>query len=162
MLGCAACRCMYATVSADGEARDFDRLCAGVGVGVALQDPGLVEGVHGAPLGFAVDAEVVADVGVDERAVDVPLVLGVRDGDEERAAAGVWDGDAGVDPERHHDVLAFVVEVGEVGEVAGVGDGDGVAVSASCDERFGRGGDLSCQEQGGCGSVASACWRRAD
>jgi len=110
-----------------GEARDFDGLCAGVLVGVALEDPGLVEGVHGAPLGFAVDAEVVGDVGVDAGAVDVPLVLGVGDGDEEVATAGVWDEDAGVDPEGGHDVLTVVVEVGEVGEVAGVVDGDGVA-----------------------------------
>ena len=71
------------------EARDFDGRCAGVCVGVALEDPGLVERVHGAPLGFAVDAEVVADVGVEERAADVPLVLGVRDGDEQLAAVGV-------------------------------------------------------------------------
>ena len=76
-----------------GEARDFDGLRAGVVVGVALEDPGLVEGVHGAPLGFAVDAEVVGDVGVDERAADVPLVLGVGDRDEQVAAAGVRDGD---------------------------------------------------------------------
>ena len=33
----------------------------------------------------------------------------------------------GVDVEGSHDVLAVVVEVGEVGEVAGVVDGDGVA-----------------------------------
>ena len=73
-----------------GEARDFDSVCARVGVGVALEDPGLIEGVHGAPFGFAVDAEVVADVGVEERAADVPLVLGVGYGDEERAVCGSW------------------------------------------------------------------------
>jgi len=63
---------------------------------------------------------------------DVEFVLGVRDGDEERTravkeAASVRDGELGVDPEGHHDVLAVVVEVAEVGEVAGVADRDVVA-----------------------------------
>ncbi len=125
-----------------GEAGDLDGVVAGVGVGVALEDPGLVEGVHGAPLGFAVDAEVVGDVGVDGGAysgavlrieMDVPFVLGVRGGNEEVAAVGVRDDDLGVDPEGHHDVFrlcsacGLVVEVAEVGEVAGVVDGDGGA-----------------------------------
>ena len=51
---------------------------------------------------------------------------------------GVGDEDFGVDPEGGHDVLALVVEVGEVGEVAGVGDGDGVAAYLQVvDEFFG-------------------------
>jgi hypothetical protein len=120
------------------EAGDFDGLLTGVLVGIALEDPGLVEGVHGAPLGLAVDAEVVGDFGVDEGSVNVPLVLSMRGRDEQVAAAGVGDDEAGVDPERGHDILAVEVEVGEVGEVARVVDGDGVAgILQRLDEAFG-------------------------
>ncbi len=52
-------------------------------------------------------------------------------GDEEVAAAGVRDDDLGVDPEGRHHVFTVVVEVGEVGEVAGVVDGDGSPSAAS-------------------------------
>jgi hypothetical protein len=47
--------------------------------------------------------------------------------DEQMAAVAVRDDDLRVNPEGRHHVLAVVVEVGEVGEVAGVVDGDGVA-----------------------------------
>jgi hypothetical protein len=43
------------------------------------------------------------------------------------AAVAVRDDDLRVNPEGCHHVLAVVMEVGKVGEVAGVVDGDGVA-----------------------------------
>ena len=126
-----------------GEAGDLEGVGAGVGVGVAAEDPGLVELVHGAELGFAVDAEVEGDVGVDFRSADEPLVFCVTYGDEQ-GAARAGDEQFGVDPEGHHDVLGRsgrapgdVVEVAEVGEVACVGDGDGVVFRGEEMDEFG-------------------------
>ncbi len=100
-------------------------------MGVAAHGPGLVEGVVGAELGAAVDAEVEGDVGVDAGAGDDPFVLGVGDGGDEFTAGAppvfARDFEAGVEEEGHLDVLPFVVEVAKVGEVAGVCNGDGVA-----------------------------------
>ncbi len=113
-----------------GEPRDLERLRAGVGVRCALEHPGLIERVHGAPLAFTVDAEVVADVGVDLRPPDLPLVLRMRDRNEQRTSApseqppGAGNGEAGVDPEGHHHVLVLIVQVPEVCEVTRIDDGD--------------------------------------
>ena len=59
--------------------------------------------------------------------MDVPLVLGVGAGTRRWRPPECGNDDLRVDPEGRHDVFAVVVEVGEVGEVAGVVDGDGVA-----------------------------------
>ncbi len=48
------------------------------------------------------------------------------------------DDDLGVDVEGHGYVLAVVVEVAEVGEVAGVGDGDGLAGFGYVADKFFR------------------------
>ena len=130
---------------AAGEAGDLEGLVAAVLVGVAVHDPGLVELVHGAELGFAVDAEVEADLGVESGTGDEPLVFCVGDGDEQ-GTASAGDDDLGVDPEWHHDVLFFSirageVEVAEVGEVAGVGYENLVAAGGDGgDEVLGGGG----------------------
>ena len=70
--------------------------------------------------------KVVRDACVDDWAANLPLVLGVAHGDEQRAFCA-RDDDLGVDPERHHHVLAVEVEVAEVREVACIGDHDFVA-----------------------------------
>jgi len=79
---------------AAGETGDLEGFGAGVGVGVAVEDPGLIPLVHSAELGFAVDAEVEGDGGADAGTADEPLVFGVADGDKERAV-GAGDGVAG-------------------------------------------------------------------
>ena len=139
---------------ASDEACDLEGVGVMVLVGVAAEDPRLVERVHGAELGLAVDAEVEADSGVDFGAADLPLVLGVADGDEERAF-GSGDADLRVDPEGHHDVVAFEVKVAEVGEVAGVGEDYVVAGGGEgLNELLGRRGFLAADFGGdGCGSL---------
>jgi hypothetical protein len=80
-----------------------------------VHHPALVERVHGAELGFAIDAEVEADVGIPLRPANVQLLLGVAYRQQQRSAAGRY-GDLRVDPERHHDFAFAVVQVAEVRE----------------------------------------------
>ena len=124
-----------------GKPGDLDSLGAAILVRVVVHDPGLVELIHGAELGLAVDAEVEADLRVEFGAGDEPLVLGVGDGNEQRALGAGHD-DQGVDPEGHHHVLSVVVQMAEVGEVAGVRDDDSVAAG-------GKGRDEILRSSGG-------------
>ncbi len=101
--------------------RDLFGLNAAILMRDALADPILIERVHGAKFGHAIDAEVETDVGITLRAADADFFFGVTDGHKERTVR-LRNFDLGVEPERHHDVFAVEVEVAEIGEVASVFD----------------------------------------
>ena len=90
-----------------------------------MHHPALVKRVHRTKLGFAVDAEVEADIRIPLRTAYVQLLFGVADRQQERAPAGRHR-NLRVDPERHHDLAAAIVQMAEVREVNIVRDLDAV------------------------------------
>ena len=81
----------------------------------------------------------------------MPLVLGVRDGHEQRTV-GPGDDDLRVKEEWHHDILTVPVEVAEVCKEARVGDGDGLAgCGDGFDQLLRRSPNVLVAPQGVCG-----------
>ena len=116
--------------------RDLFGLNAAILMRNALSDPILIERVHGAEFGHAIDAEVETDVGIALRAADADFFFGVTDGHKERSAR-LRNFDFSVEPERHHDVFAMEMEVAEIGEIASVFDPKVIAgADEEMDERL--------------------------
>ena len=92
----------------------------------SLEGPRLIEGIHGAPLALAVYPKVIRHIGVRSIPIsDLQLILRMGHRNEKRARSSkkpssAGNGDLRIEPERHHHVLAFVMEMPEVRKVTGV------------------------------------------